>query len=83
MISINLNTWDSHANGHRIEELEIGKFIDNDDMNVETILSSTQEILKNPSYISNAKKISSDFKGLPSLDKAITDLEELVSRFSK
>ncbi|AMM92978.1 glycosyltransferase [Peribacillus simplex] len=75
-------TSDQPMIANRLEELQAGFRIDPHEVSIEKLQESVQEVLSNPAYRENAKKLSNSFKKAGGAKEALTAIDEYLKKVS-
>ncbi len=75
-------TSDQPMVANRLEELQAGFRIDPHEVSIEKLQESVQQILSNPAYRENAKKLSNSFKKSGGAKEALTAIDEYLKKVS-
>ncbi|HEX8598201.1 MAG TPA: glycosyltransferase [Chloroflexia bacterium] len=70
---------DQHANARRCTHLGVARAIPPDRRTPETIRAAALDVLQDPSYGQNARRIQAEMQSLPTLNEAVTLLERLAA----
>jgi MGT family glycosyltransferase len=75
-------TSDQPMIANRLEELQAGFRIDPHEVNIEKLQEAVQQVLSNPAYRENAKKLSKSFKQAGGAKEALTAIDDYLKKVS-
>jgi UDP:flavonoid glycosyltransferase YjiC (YdhE family) len=75
-------TSDQPMIADRLEELQAGFRIDPHEISIEQLQEAVQQVLSNPAYGENAKKLSKSFKEAGGAKEALTAIDEYLKKVS-
>ena len=62
----------------RLEELELGKFLDKNDVSPDTLRNAVNEVLNNPLYKKNMDLMKEDMRNCGGYKKAVDEIENYI-----
>ncbi|USK74308.1 macrolide family glycosyltransferase [Peribacillus frigoritolerans] len=75
-------TSDQPLIANRLEELQAGFRIDSHEVSIEKLQESVRQVLSNPAYRENAKKLSNSFKKAGGAKEALKAIDEYLKKIS-